>query len=184
MRKKRLIAFLLSACLAVTPVIGVNASGELDVGGVISSQESAASEAAEAVSGMGEAAGAESGSADSNGAQDAAAAESGETAVTDADGEAAGDLAADGNGLAAISAYSGAAAVSDGDALEGNYIAEDFESVTDSWGMEVPGKGTLAVVDDGTGNKYLQMTTKEAARTTSKVLIEDACCKREICRLC
>ncbi len=180
MRKKRLIAFLLSACLAVTPVIGVSASGELDVGGIAPSQESAVAESGEDAGGTGEAAGAEGGSAEdaaseSNSVQDAAATESSsETDVADDDSEAAEDLAADDDSSAAMGVYSSTATVSSGDALEGNFIAEDFESVTDTWGMEVPGKGTLGVVEDETGNKYLKLTTTEAARTTSKELIADA----------
>ena len=123
MRKKRMLAFLMAACLALTPAMAANAGSVDNLGG----HESLSL-----------------------------------------------DTVSNGNGNLVTGTQPGANGSGGYAAGDGNSLSEDFESVTDNWGMSaITTKGTIEVVEDN-GNHYLKMTTKEGERSTSKVLVENA----------
>ncbi|MCI9320431.1 MAG: hypothetical protein HFH05_10190, partial [Lachnospiraceae bacterium] len=98
MRKKRMLAFLMAACLALTPAMAANAGSVDNLGG----HESLSL-----------------------------------------------DTVSNGNGNLVTGTQPGANGSGGYAAGDGNSLSEDFESVTDNWGMSaITTKGTIEVVED------------------------------------
>ncbi|MCI9675550.1 MAG: hypothetical protein HFH06_07255, partial [Lachnospiraceae bacterium] len=103
MRKKRMLAFLMAACLALTPAMAANA-----------------------------------GSVDNQGVHESLSL----------------DTVSNGNGNLVTGTQPGANGSGGYAAGDGNFLSEDFESVTDNWGMTGALSGNVSVDADG---KYLKL---------------------------